>query len=442
LVGEVRVSVIMRARSRVVWISSILRQAFVRGGYFVSSAIFIPYCIWVYVVEPRSFSRIPVTFGVLLLGVVTFILYFSTTLRFRLRFSWRKTLVAALLFAITGVGFVGILSVIFVSYLCEALAYGVARRGLPRPSFSPNLGVVLVVVQALVVFPLLSELYFRGAEVRIWHPDYNKENLFYAVNRDGFRGPRVPLERSHTPRFLFLGDSSPFGWPYRYEESFPFIVQAILKARGIDIEIINAATIGQSDGEIREQLPYLLKYRPDLVFLMTGIHYLRAAEDYQRIEKEGVSRDTRWHPHLIVPPMLAELLAFAIVTSPIFHKSSDDNVAAHQRELESFKTQLRAVVQQVRASGARLYLVDYPTPGAPRQVQDEIRRVAEETGTDYIPLFELIGKQIQRHLHDTIHPDPEGHRLIAQEIAKTAVDALSDSGHGVRPPRLPPRSSR
>jgi lysophospholipase L1-like esterase len=275
-------------------------------------------------------------------------------------------------------------------------------------------------VLALFVFPLLNEMYFRGTQSKIISPDYNKQNFFYEINENGFRGPTVPIERSKTPRLLFLGDSTAFGWPYRYEESFPFIVKSILKALGSDVEIVNAASVGQSIGQIRQQLPYFLEYKPDLVLLMTGVHYHRADKDFQRILEDGVSRDTQWRPFIVLPPMLIEIFIFSLTTSPVFSTKKEGKVSTP--ELESFKVHLRAVVQQIRDSGARLYLVDYPTPGAERRVQDEIRRVAQETGTDYIPLFELLNSEHLRH--DPIHPNREGHRLIAEEIARVVFDDL------------------
>lgn len=417
----------LRARTTLDWCIRMSREALLKFGYFMSSAIVIPYCAWVYLQEFGSFSRIPVTVGIFLLCLGNSVLYFSTTISFRFRWSWRQALFTGLSFVILGLGFAGVLSMVLFAYACEAVAYVRTRRGLTRPWFNPNVGVALVIALAFVVFPLLNDMYFRGTHVRMWHPDYNKRNIFYRINPAGFRGPMVPVERSNRPRLLFLGDSSPFGFSVRYEESFPFVVKDILRARGIDVEVVNAATIGQSDGEIRHQLPYFLAYRPDLVFLMTGIHYLRADQDYQRILKEGASRDTRWRPILVIPPMLVELVVFSIASSPLFGRRgppSGDSVAAHKTELQSFTTHLRAMVRQISDSRAHLYLADYPTPGADRRVQEEIRHVGQETGTDYIPLFDLIGQKITGHLHDRIHPDREGHRLIAEEIAKVVADAL------------------
>ena len=406
-----------------------LCEAFLRVGYYLSSAIIIPYCLWVYAMERGSFSRIPVTLGVLLLCTATFFLYFTTTIRFRLRFSRRKALVLALLVPLLGIGFVGVLSIILFSYLCEAVNYRRERRGLARMSPSSPLGVGLVVALAVVVFPLLNEMYFRGAQTTLWHPDYNKQNVFFEINEEGFRGPRIPIERNDTPRLLFLGDSTAFGWPYRYEESFPFLVKTILEDRGIDVEILNAASIGQGIGQIRHQLPYFLEYRPDVTFLMTGVHYLRADEDYQRILREGVSRETRWRPFLFMPPMLVELAAFSVTTSPIITGLSSSQSAtdepSYQSEGPPFETHLRAVLRQVSESGTRLHVLDYPTSEIERRIQDDIRRVAQETGTEYIPLGDLIGDKLKDQMFDGIHPNRVGHRLIAEEIARVVASALA-----------------
>ena len=406
-----------------------LRQAILRLGYCVSGAIMIPYAFWVYNREPGSFSRVPVTAGLLLLCVVTFFLYFATGLRWRPRLSWRRAFQAALLFALLGLGFTGVLSVALFSWLCELIAHPLRRRGTPL-SVHPNVGVVLVAVLVLGVFPLLHDMYFHGTQANSWHPDYNRQNIFYGINRDGLRGPAVPVARGSRPRLLFLGDSSPFGYPYRHDESFPFVVGDMLRRRGVDVEIVNGAGIGQSIGEIRHQLPFMLQYQPDLVFLMTGVHYHRAGSDYERLQANPAPRRTGWRPVLGLPPMLIELMVFTIATSPVrlALKSRGDVAAEREQALASFTTLLRATVQEIGASGTRLVLVDYPTPGAERPVQEVVRQVAQETGTDYIPLFDMLGREISEHLADRIHPDREGHRLIAEAIAGVAAGALKEVG--------------
>ncbi len=261
--------------------------------YYISTAIMLPYCAWVFFHEYDSFTRVPVNAGILLLSVVCYLLYCSTTIRFRLRLSWKQSLIAISLFALLGIGFVGVLSAILFSYLCEAINYAKERSEGVRRIVDPNVGIGLVVTLFLIVFPLLNEMYFRGTQASLFAPNYNKQNYFFDINEEGLRGAVIPFERSATPRILFLGDSTTFGWPFRNESSYPFLVGVALQDRGFDVEVINAATIGQSIGQIRHQLPYYLGYRPDLVFLMTGIHYHRADADYRQLVERNAPRDTR-----------------------------------------------------------------------------------------------------------------------------------------------------
>ena len=407
--------------------------------YALSAAILVPYAVWVFAIESESFSRLPVIGGIIALCALNATLYFASELRFRARFSWKKAVLLAGLFMVLGLGFAGVLSVIAFSYLCEGLARISAARGRARPAFRMRIGVAAALLLTLVAFPWLNDMYFRGTQAKLLHPDYNRRNVFYAVNRAGFRGPEIAIARSTRPRLMFLGDSSPFGWPYEYQESFPFLVESLLVNGGVNAEVINAATIGQSIGAIRTQLPYYLEYRPDVVFLMTGIHYHRADTDYQRIQREGASRETGWRPFLGVPPMLVELMVFSLGSSPLFGRRGEkQDAASRPREVASFKDHLRAVIAEIQRSGAQLYLVEYPTPGAERVVQNEIRLLAAELDVPYIPLFDAIGKELANHLHDETHPDREGHRMIAREIAPVAAQAVRTPRPSAPGASLPP----
>ena len=59
------------------------------------------------------------------------------------------------------------------------------------------------------------------------------------------------------------------------------------------------------------------------------------------------------------------------------------------------------------------------------KVKPAPRRVAQETGTEYIPLGDLIGDKLKDQMFDGIHPNRVGHRLIAEEIARVVASALA-----------------
>jgi lysophospholipase L1-like esterase len=96
-------------------------------------------------------------------------------------------------------------------------------------------------------------------------------------NEDGYRGPRVPLERTPgVARILFLGGSTTYGVMVDDpNQSYPAHVGALLKQNlpdGIrDVEVINAGMGWATTAELLTY--YLFKfryYRPDLVVINTG----------------------------------------------------------------------------------------------------------------------------------------------------------------------------
>ena len=70
------------------------------------------------------------------------------------------------------------------------------------------------------------------------------------VNEEGFRGDAItPAKPGRTFRIFTLGGSTTLGVNSAYEETYPFLVQQMLRARhpGRDIEVQNAAlTSGQT----------------------------------------------------------------------------------------------------------------------------------------------------------------------------------------------------
>ena len=89
------------------------------------------------------------------------------------------------------------------------------------------------------------------------------------TNSYSLRGPDpvVPKPPGVT-RILMLGDSFTFGFPVRDEETFSFLIEQGLKARGYSVEVINGGVSGYSPVleylSLRDQF---LRFEPDLVIL-------------------------------------------------------------------------------------------------------------------------------------------------------------------------------
>ena len=56
-----------------------------------------------------------------------------------------------------------------------------------------------------------------------------RENKLYEVNKEGFRGASVKKEKGQHMRLLFFGDSATFGFPYKSDLIYPFLVKQYFK---------------------------------------------------------------------------------------------------------------------------------------------------------------------------------------------------------------------
>ncbi len=119
------------------------------------------------------------------------------------------------------------------------------------------------------------------------------------VNERGYRGPLLPTER--TPgvrRIATLGDSSTFGARVSYADSYSGRLPAILKARGIETEVLNGGVVGFS---IRQGLAryraLVREHGPDVVVAAFGAvnesFAGRGTSDDDQIER-NLSQDTWW----------------------------------------------------------------------------------------------------------------------------------------------------
>jgi lysophospholipase L1-like esterase len=87
------------------------------------------------------------------------------------------------------------------------------------------------------------------------------------TNAKGLRGPEIPYEKTDARRILYLGDSVTFGYMVeRWEDTFPYAIEARLEASGMDVETVNSGVGGWS---CWQHLVFLedegLRYEPDLV---------------------------------------------------------------------------------------------------------------------------------------------------------------------------------
>lgn len=202
-------------------------------------------------------------------------------------------------------------------------------------------------------------------------------------------------------RYLALGDSFTIGTGITPERAFPAVLAHRWRDAGIECVLRNPAVNGYTtDDLIREELPLVAAFRPDLVTILTGandvVSALRGAAEVSALD------------------------------------------------LERYRSQLRLIHEAVRrdAPRARRYALPQPdwslSPAAVsfgeiasvaraiERFNDIAREEIERSDGAYIDLFPLMRDQARRGMlaPDGLHPSAEAHAAWAEALL-TTVSASS-----------------
>ena len=170
-------------------------------------------------------------------------------------------------------------------------------------------------------------------------------------------------------RIVFLGDSLTAGFGLPEEEAFPALVAERLERAGFSVRVVNAGVSGDTSAGGLSRMEWLLRQEPDILFVSLG------ANDGLR----GLS------------PAMTE-------------------------------SNLRRIVERGRAAGARVVVAGMRLPpnygpAYVDQFEAVFPRLAEELDVEWIPfLLEGVAGDPELNLADGIHPNPAGHRIIANLV--------------------------
>lgn len=187
----------------------------------------------------------------------------------------------------------------------------------------------------------------------------------------------LPAAASEEPPLvLFLGDSLSAGYGLGEELAFPRRVEETLDEMGIPVRVVNAGVSGDTTAGGLARLDWLLRLEPAIVVVELG------GNDGLRGLEVGVT-----------------------------------------------EANLREIVAQCRASGAEVLLLGMRMPpnfgDYAVAFENVFRTVAEETDIAWVPfLLEGVGGRVELNLPDGIHPNEEGHRILARTVTPPLVELL------------------
>lgn len=255
-------------------------------------------------------------------------------------------------------------------------------------------------------------------------------------------------------RILCLGDSITYGfWLADRADAYPSQLERIWNESGTSqkVEVINLGYPGTSSSRLLLHLPRMLEStEPDVIIVMIG------ANDFWTLPVEAGSEESGWGLRRFLRQHSRAYRLFYMIQRSlepreveILHDPNplpelggvESKVRYGRREFSmgwrmemqpkqqaamALNRNLESVVQYSREFGASLFLMTYPS-GNPiffySAASPIIRTVAEETNTPLIDLAAKFGGlcadfDCLRFLLRDQHPNPEGHRVIAETVAQ------------------------
>lgn len=189
----------------------------------------------------------------------------------------------------------------------------------------------------------------------------------------------LAVQPLHATRTLaFLGDSLTAGYGVGSTEAYPALIEAKLKAKKLDWKVINAGVSGDTTAGGLRRLDWVFRQKVDVLFVCLG------ANDGMR----GVP------------------------------------VAEAERNL-------RAIVDRAKAKGATVVLAGIQIPenyGADyrKQLGAIFPRLAKEKRLAFLPfLLEGVAMRPELNQADRIHPNAEGHKVVADTVWKALEPVLA-----------------
>ncbi len=268
----------------------------------------------------------------------------------------------------------------------------------------------------------------------ILQPDGSMLNWSINTDAQGCRGPDLDISQlgSTTKRILFVGDSYTFGYAAEERDSFPRVIERLLRARGRDVVAINAGIPGFNSVQEYHYLVHLLDvFAPDSVVLAY------------------VANDAEPTPNVPLPPAMVharslswtweECKPLANAVSNVFVGDGDLFLPTMLRErflrFENFKPDdpawrasgdaVRDMAALCERRGIPFCVASMPSFVKPfdatyplHAVHRQVTQWGVEHGFRTVDLLSaVLGRDVRTlSVPNDGHPNAEGHRLLAEAL--------------------------
>ena len=183
------------------------------------------------------------------------------------------------------------------------------------------------------------------------------------------RATAPATQAASRPRIVFLGDSITAGLGVDADQAFPALIRDALARDGIDVDIVNAGTSGDTTAGGLARVDWLLRQKPEVIVVGLG-----------------------------------------------------GNDGLRGQDVKASEQNLRAIVAKSRDAGAAVLLLGMMMPpNYGPEYTAEFRaiypRIAKEMNVLLVPfLLEGVGGETHLNQRDGIHPTAEGHERVAANV--------------------------
>ncbi len=203
---------------------------------------------------------------------------------------------------------------------------------------------------------------------------FRKQHMFYIINALGIAILMVlSMQAMSQTTILFFGNSLTAGYGLSPEEAFPALAEQMLKRKGKDVRIINAGLSGETSAGGLSRIDWVLRQPVDILVLELG------ANDGLR----GL---------------------------PLHQTRSN---------LQEIINKVRSRCPNVKVVLAGMMVPPNMGPEYSREFEQLFKDLAAKNKAVLIPfLLDGVAGYPNLNLPDGIHPNAEGHRIVAQTVIK------------------------
>jgi acyl-CoA thioesterase I len=203
--------------------------------------------------------------------------------------------------------------------------------------------------------------------------------LFFSASVVAQQAPAA-AQPAQKKTIVFLGDSLSAGFGVKPEQAFPALVADKIRERNLPFEVVNAGVSGDTTAGGLRRLDWLLQHKIDILVIELG-----------------------------------------------------GNDGLRGLPVSSVKANLQAIIDKAKAKNPEAKIViagmQMP-PNVGAQYAAEFRQaffdVAKQNNATMIPfLLEGVGGRSELNQPDLIHPNPAGHKLVADVVWKTLEPLLT-----------------